>query len=152
MGAALSADEPYALGRFVAAQARNYDRALAELKAGRKQSHWMWYVFPQLAGLGSSATSQKYSIESLDEARAYLAHPTLGARLLECASATLAIEGRTARQIFSSPDDLKLRSCATLFAAVAGRDSVFQRLLDKYFDGVADAKTLRLLDALPRAQ
>jgi uncharacterized protein (DUF1810 family) len=142
----LSADDPYDLDRFVVAQRTSYERALGEIKAGRKHSHWMWYVFPQLAGLGFSATSKRYAIKSLDEARAYLSHPVLGPRLAQCASAALAVEGRTAWEIFDSPDDVKLRSCATLFAAVAGRDSVFQRLLDKYFDGAPDSETLRLLE------
>jgi uncharacterized protein (DUF1810 family) len=141
----LSADDPYDLERFVAAQRTSYERALAEIKDGDKVSHWMWYVFPQVAGLGFSVTSRKYAIKSLDEARAYLAHPLLGRRLAECASAALAVEGRSAKEIFASPDDMKLRSCATLFAQIAGDDSVFQRLLDKYFDGVPDTATLRFL-------
>lgn len=141
----MSADDPYDLERFVAAQRPSYERALAEIKAGSKRSHWMWYLFPQLAGLGLSPTSKKYAIKSLDEARAYLAHPILGPRLAECTSAALAVENRTAREIFGAPDDMKLRSCATLFAQVAGDDSVFKRLLDKYFDGAPDAATLRLL-------
>ncbi|HJR68425.1 MAG TPA: DUF1810 domain-containing protein [Gammaproteobacteria bacterium] len=148
----MSADDPYDLDRFVVAQRTSYERALGEIKAGRKHSHWMWYVFPQLAGLGFSATSKRYAIKSLDEARAYLAHPILGPRLAQCASAALAVEGRTAWEIFDSPDDVKLRSCATLFAAVAGRDSVFQRLLDKYFDGAPDSETLRLLEPKQRSQ
>lgn len=147
----MSAGDPYDLERFVAAQRTSYDRALAEIKAGSKRSHWMWYVFPQLAGLGFSATSKKYAIKSLDEARAYLEHPLLGPRLVECASAALAVEGRTAWEIFDSPDDLKLRSCATLFAEVAGPGSLFQRLLEKYFDGAPDAETLRLLKRPPCA-
>jgi uncharacterized protein (DUF1810 family) len=102
----------------------------------------MWFVFPQMAGLGSSAMSERYAIRSDDEARAYLAHPILGARLKECAEAALAVEGRSAREIFGSPDDLKLRSSATLFAAVSPPGSVFQQLLDKYFGGVADPITI----------
>jgi uncharacterized protein (DUF1810 family) len=146
----LNPADPHDLERFVAAQRTSYERALAEIKEGFKVSHWMWYVFPQIAGLGFSSTSKRYAIKSLDEARAYLAHRVLGPRLAECAAATLAVEGRTAHEIFDSPDDFKLRSCATLFAAVAGKDSVFQRLLDKYFDGVPDSKTLRLLQAGPQ--
>ena len=131
----------------MAAQRTTYERALAEIRAGYKVSHWMWFVFPQIAGLGSSSTSKRYAIKSLDETRAYLAHQVLGPRLEECATAALAVEGRTANEIFDSPDDVKLRSCATLFAVVAGEDSVFQRLLDKYFDGRPDPKTLALLKA-----
>jgi uncharacterized protein (DUF1810 family) len=141
----LSVDDPYDLERFVAAQRTSYARALAEIKDGDKVSHWMWYVFPQVAGLGVSATSRKYAIKSLGEARAYLAHPLLGQRLVECANAALAVDSRSAEEIFASPDDMKLRSCATLFAQVAGDNSVFQHLLDKYFDGMPDTATLRCL-------
>jgi uncharacterized protein (DUF1810 family) len=129
----------------VCAQSGSYSRALAEICAGRKQSHWMWFVFPQCEGLGSSPMAREYSIKSLDEARAYLNHPVLGARLREIAEAALAIEGRTAHDIFGSPDDWKLRSCATLFDAVSPPGSVFEQILDKYFDGARDEKTLRLL-------
>ena len=133
------------LDRFLEAQGRDYQRALGEIQAGRKRSHWMWYVFPQFEGLGSSATSQHYAIKSLDEARAYLAHPVLGARLVECAHALLDVEARDAHEIFGSPDDMKLRSCATLFASVSPDGSVFHRVLDKYFGGVPDDLTIRLL-------
>jgi uncharacterized protein (DUF1810 family) len=139
-----SADS-YDLARFVEAQRLSYETALAELEHGRKVSHWMWYIFPQADGLGFSATAKRYSISSLAEAEAYLRHPILGPRLAACASATLAVDGRSARDIFGSPDDLKLRSCATLFAAVSPAGSVFHRLLDQYFGGQADAETLRLL-------
>jgi uncharacterized protein (DUF1810 family) len=139
------ASDPYDLSRFVRAQEADYDRALAEIRAGRKQSHWMWYVFPQFVGLGFSATSKRYAIKSLGEARAYLEHPILGPRLRECAEAVLTIEGRSAIEIFGSPDDLKLWSCATLFAGVAPAESVFDRLLDKYFGGRRDQKTVDLL-------
>jgi uncharacterized protein (DUF1810 family) len=132
------------LDRFVQAQAGVYDAALAELRAGTKRTHWMWFVFPQIAGLGSSATAQRYAITSLDEARAYLAHPVLGPRLAEAAEAVLAVEGRTAAQILGYPDDLKLRSSMTLFAAAADDPAVFQAVLDRYYDGPDDA-TLRLL-------
>jgi uncharacterized protein (DUF1810 family) len=138
-------DDPYDLARFVAAQEDHYDRVLAEIRFGKKTSHWMWYIFPQFEGLGTSAASRRYAIKSLSEARAYLAHPVLGERLLQCAEATLSIAGRTATAIFGSPDDQKLRSSATLFAAVAGEDSVFQQLLAKYFDGKRDDLTLRLI-------
>ena len=134
------------LERFVEAQRGVYGRALAELRAGRKTSHWMWYVFPQLAGLGSSGNAQFYGIRGLDEARAYLAHPVLGARLVECAESLLELPGRlTATDIVGYPDDLKLRSCATLFARVAPAGSVFDRLLDRYYGGAGDERTLALL-------
>jgi uncharacterized protein (DUF1810 family) len=138
-------EDPFDLDRFVRAQASDYARALAEINAGRKQSHWMWYVFPQCAGLGQSPTSQHYAISTLDEARAYLAHPILGPRLTECASAVLGVRDRTAHQIFGSPDDLKLKSSATLFALVSPDDSVFHRVLEKYFGGHADERTLALV-------
>jgi len=137
-------DDPFNLDRFVRAQEADYERVVAEISAGRKRSHWMWYVFPQFAGLGSSPTSQLYAIKSLDEARAYLAHPILGPHLAECASAALDVNGRTAHEIFGSPDDMKLRSSATLFALVSGDNSVFHRILTKYFDGQPDARTLQL--------
>jgi uncharacterized protein (DUF1810 family) len=137
--------DPYNLERFVQAQAEDYKRALAEIQSGRKRSHWMWYVFPQLAGLGSSYTSKLYAVESVAEAEAYLAHPVLGPRLIECAEATLAVERRSAHDIFGSPDDLKLRSCATLFAHVSADGSAFHRILDKYFQGMPDDRTILLL-------
>lgn len=140
-----SANDPYNLDRFVQAQAQDYQRALAEIKSGRKRTHWMWYVFPQIDGLGISATAKHYAIKSVDEGRAYLAHPVLGPRLLECAEAVVAMDGRSATEIFGSPDDLKLRSCATLFAHVSPARSVFHRLLDKFYAGEPDANTLRLI-------
>jgi uncharacterized protein (DUF1810 family) len=136
------------LQRFVDAQRGSYDRALAEIVGGRKCSHWMWYVFPQIAGLGSSPTSRRYALASKAEAEAYLRHEVLGKRLNECAAAALAVEGRSAQEIFGSPDDSKLRSCATLFAAVSAEGSVFQRVLDKYFGGEPDRRTLRILAQL----
>ena len=141
---ALTAD-PYDLNRFVEAQKQSYDRALAEIRDGQKQTHWMWYIFPQMEGLGASSMAQRYSISSLAEAEAYLEHPLLGARLRECAEAVLGVEGRSARAVFGSPDDLKLRSSATLFALVSPAGSVFHRLLDTYFEGEPDRQTLRLL-------
>jgi uncharacterized protein (DUF1810 family) len=138
-------DDPYNLSRFVQAQADDYDQALSEIRSGRKQSHWMWYIFPQFDGLGFSSTSKHYAIKSLSEAEAYLAHPVLGRRLVECADAALGVEGKTAAEIFRSPDDMKLKSCATLFACVSSEDSAFHRLLDKYFQGRRDEKTLQLL-------
>lgn len=145
--ALLRADDPHDLSRFVQAQEVNYAQALAELYGGRKRSHWMWYVFPQFVGLGHSSTSKRYSIKSVAEAEAYLRHPTLGARLAECCEALLKVERRSAHEIFGSPDDMKLRSCATLFASVSAPGSVFERLLDKYFDGRRDDQTIRLMDA-----
>lgn len=141
--------DPYDLSRFVRAQADTHERALAELRAGRKRTHWMWYVFPQLDGLASSPTSKQYAIRSLVEARAYLAHPVLGPRLLACAEAVAGVEGRSATEILGAPDDLKLRSSATLFGCVAPPGSVFDRLLAKYYGGERDARTLRLLGIGP---
>jgi uncharacterized protein (DUF1810 family) len=138
-------DDPHDLERFVAAQAGVYERALAEITGGCKRSHWMWFIFPQVAGLGSSGTSRRYAIRSLDEARAYLAHPVLGPRLTASAEAALAVDGRSAREIFGWPDDLKLRSSATLFALVLAPGSVFHRVLEKYFDDQPDQKTLQLV-------
>jgi uncharacterized protein (DUF1810 family) len=144
-----NADDPYDLNRFVQAQQDDYHRALSEIRNGRKRSHWMWYVFPQLDGLGFSATSRRYGIKSVAEAEAYLSHAVLGPRLLECCEAALRIEGRSAFEIFGSPDEMKLRSCATLFARVSPAGSAFDRLLEKYFQGERDAKTLRLLGVAP---
>ena len=144
-------NDPHDLQRFVAAQRTTYDRALGELQSGRKRSHWMWYVFPQLAGLGASATSRKYAIASLSEAEAYLRHPVLGARLIASAAAVLGVPGRSALEIFGTPDDMKLRSSATLFAHVSPAGSVFHRVLEKYFDGKSDEATLRLLAQLSAA-
>ena len=138
-------DDPYDLSRFLRAQEADYEQVVSEIRSGRKRSHWMWYVFPQIDGLGFSLLSKRYSIKSLEEARAYLAHPVLGPRLLECAEAVVSIEGRSATEVFGPPDDLKLRSCATLFACAAPPDSVFDRLLEKYYRGLRDDKTLQLL-------
>ena len=132
----------YHLDRFVRAQAGVYDTVVGELRAGRKRSHWIWFIFPQIAGLGRSATAQAYAIGSLDEALAYLAHPLLGARLLECSAIVAAIEGESANAIFGDPDDIKFRSSMTLFARAAPLEPVFQACLDKYFGGVPDAATL----------
>ena len=137
--------DPFDLQRFVDAQAQTYDQALAELRAGEKRTHWMWFVFPQIAGLGRSATAQHFAISGLDEARAYLAHPVLGPRLVESARAVLSHPDRTAREIMGSPDDLKLRSSMTLFAHAAPDQPVFRQVLDHYFDGTEDdATTSRL--------
>src|SRR5262245_17822632 len=146
-----TADDPHDLNRFLRAQADVYEEALSEIKSGQKSSPWMWYILPQIDGLGFSSTAKLYSIKSIEEARAYLNHPILGPRLLECAEATLQVEGRSANAIFGSIDELKLRSCATLFASVSPPDSVFHRLLDKYFQGKRDGKTLQLLGLAPKA-
>jgi uncharacterized protein (DUF1810 family) len=146
------AGDPHTLSRFVEAQEEDYDQALAEIRCGRKQSHWMWYIFPQFDGLGVSSTSKRYAIKSLAEANAYLCHPVLGPRLMECAEAVVRIAGRSALEIFGSPDDVKLRSCATLFACVSPVGSVFNRLLDKYFHGEQDGKTLRLVGIAPEGK
>jgi uncharacterized protein (DUF1810 family) len=138
-------DDPYFLSRFLLAQQDDFQRALAEIHSGRKRTHWMWYIFPQIDGLAFSSTSKYYAIKSIDEAKAYLEHPVLGPRLLECAEAVVGVEGRSAKEIFGSPDDLKLRSCATLFACVSPAGSAFERLLEKYYGGERDQKTLRLL-------
>jgi uncharacterized protein (DUF1810 family) len=143
-----AADDPHDLRRFVDAQAACYPQVLAELNAGRKRTHWMWFVFPQLAGLGASPTARRFAIASLAEARAYLAHPQLGTRLRECAQAMLRHRGRSAHEILGSPDDLKLKSCATLFARVAPADPVFERLLTAFYDGERDARTLQLLQGM----
>jgi uncharacterized protein (DUF1810 family) len=141
--------DPYDLQRFVQAQNTDYEQALLEITRGQKRSHWMWYIFPQFDGLGFSSTSRLYAIKSQAEAAAYLAHPILGPRLNECAEAALRVEGRSAREIFGSPDDMKLRSCATLFAGVSPPGSVFHRLLDRYFQGKPDPKTLALIGVAP---
>lgn len=138
--------DPFDLSRFVQAQETDYETALSEVRAGRKRSHWIWYIFPQIAGLGSSEMSRRYAIRSRAEAEAYLQHPVLGPRLLEICEAVLGVDRRSAHDIFGSPDDMKLRSCATLFAAVSSAGSVFERILQKYFRGEADGQTLRLLE------
>jgi uncharacterized protein (DUF1810 family) len=139
------AGDPHNLSRFLLAQEDDHEQALAEIRSGRKQSHWMWYIFPQIDGLGSSSTAKLYAIKSAAEAVAYLAHPVLGPRLVECAEAVLRVDGRSAFEIFGSPDDLKLKSSATLFAHVSTGASVFDRLLEKYFYGERDGRTLSLL-------
>ncbi len=136
--------DPFHLERFVEAQAPIYDRALAEIRAGAKRSHWMWFIFPQVAGLGFSPMAQAYAISGLPEARAYLAHPVLGPRLIACAQAAVAVEGRGAREVFGSPDDMKFRSCMTLFAH-ASSEPVFRQALARYFDGAEDPLTVAKL-------
>ena len=137
--------DPYSLERFVEAQRPVYDRVRAELRAGAKLSHWMWFVFPQLAGLGQSAMAQKYAISSLAEASAYLEHAMLGAHLRECTGLVNAIQGRTVRQIFGTPDDMKFRSSMTLFSRATADRAIFVSALDKYFGGEPDRLTLELL-------
>jgi len=134
--------------RFTSAQEGIYDTALAELRRGQKRSHWMWFVFPQIDGLGHSPTSKHFALRSLEEARHYLTHPVLGTRLVECAEVVLAIEGRSISQIFGYPDNLKLKSSMTLFTSVAGPGSVFASVLDTYFNGEMDVATLRILEKL----
>ena len=135
-------DDPFNLQRFVDAQAPVYPQVLNELMRGVKTSHWMWFVFPQIEGLGRSATAQQYAISSAGEAQAYLDHPVLGPRLVECVNFLLGIEGRTAKQVFGDTDALKLRSSLTLFLAASGGENIFEDALDKYFDGVPDLRTL----------
>ena len=139
--------DPFHLQRFVDAQSRVYATALGELRLGRKQTHWMWFIFPQMAGLGRSSTAQFYAIKSLDEARAYLAHPVLGPRLRDCTATVNALEGRSANEIFGFPDDLKFRSSMTLFQAAAPDEPVFGQALAKYFGGEPDPLTLEILAA-----
>jgi uncharacterized protein (DUF1810 family) len=143
----LDRQDPYDLARFVRAQDEGgtYDEALAELRRGRKTSHWMWFVFPQIAGLGQSPTSRHFAIRSLDEAKAYLGHPILAPRLMECAGAVAAITNRTAGEIFGAIDAQKLRSSMTLFQHAAPDVPVFGMVLDRYFDGDADSETLKRL-------
>jgi len=140
--AAASADDPYNLQRFESAQDGVYESVLAQVRAGRKTGHWMWFVFPQIAGLGLSAMSQRYAISSLAEARAYLDHPVLGARIAECAGALIELDGRSAEAIFGAIDAVKLRSSMTLFLRASGDEgSVYRAVLDRYFGGEADAAT-----------
>jgi uncharacterized protein (DUF1810 family) len=143
-------NDAHDLERFVEAQTHCYPRVLEELAAGEKASHWMWFIFPQLRGLGMSSTARRFGLSGLEEARAYLAHPLLGARLRECTRLVLAVEGRSAHEIFGSPDDLKLRSCLTLFAQAAAPSAapdtrVFGEALAKYYGGEPDPRTLELL-------
>jgi uncharacterized protein (DUF1810 family) len=138
-------NDPYNLERFISAQAAIFDTALAELKSGHKRTHWMWFIFPQFEGLGHSATSRYYAIRSREEAGQYLRHPVLGARLVQCAQAVLALDGSSALEIFGSPDNLKFRSSMTLFASVAQDEPVFGQVLEKFFDGEWDEMTLNLI-------
>ncbi|TWR28911.1 DUF1810 domain-containing protein [Mucilaginibacter pallidiroseus] len=134
-----------ALDRFIEAQERDYGTALTEIKNGRKRSHWMWYIFPQIQGLGSTDTSKFYAIKNLTEASEYLSHPILGKRLIKITEALLANSGNDAHAIFGSPDDLKLKSCMTLFDAVPGAPNLFRQVLGKFYGGQKDQRTLQLL-------
>jgi len=143
--------DPFDLARFTRAQEGVYDQALAELRRGQKETHWMWFIFPQIDGLGRSPTARQFAIKSVEEARAYLNHAVLGRRLLECSQALLNIPGKSAAQVFGFPDDLKLKSCMTLFARVSGPDSPFERVLSKYFKGQPDHRTIELLNERPES-
>jgi uncharacterized protein (DUF1810 family) len=149
VGKSLSSNgaDPFDLRRFVDAQDRVYDTVLAELRNGAKRSHWIWFVFPQLRGLGRSATAQRYGISSLDEARAYLAHSVLGPRLRECTGLVAAIDGRSVDEIFGWPDNLKVRSSMTLFAHATDDNTGFRAVLDKFYDGQEDPATVELLNS-----
>ena len=147
-----TSSDPFHLNRFTLAQEGVYDRALSELRNGRKMGHWMWYIFPQLDGLGYSETTRFYAIKSREEAVAYLKHPVLGPRLNACAKAILRHKRRSVSEIFGYPDDVKLRSSMTLFAAVSAPDSVFARMLDEFFNGYRDDKTHQLLERMKAEQ
>jgi len=134
------------LARFVQAQTDTFDKALSEIKAGKKVSHWMWYIFPQISGLGQSETAKYYAISDIAEAEEFLNHKVLGPNLIRISKALLDVNGKTANEIFGSPDNLKLRSSMTLFAAVENSDAVFTNVLTKYFDAKPDQKTLAILD------
>jgi uncharacterized protein (DUF1810 family) len=138
----------YDLNRFLVAQEDAYNKALQELRASEKYTHWMWFIFPQVTGLGYSSTSQYYALKSLKEAQAYLAHPVLGSRILECTETVMAVVDRSALDIFGDIDELKFHSSMTLFARIAGPKSVYQQALDKYFDGKQDYRTLDILAKL----
>lgn len=141
-------DDSFDLSRFVVAQEGVYESALAELRSGRKRTHWIWFIFPQVHGLGNSAMTIRFAIKSREEARHYLEHPVLGRRLQECADAVLVVEGRSVSDIFGYPDELKLKSSMTLFASVAEPGSVFARVLEKYFQGEQDSGTLDVLETM----
>ena len=142
----LDSDDHFDLTRFITAQEMVYSRVLFELRNARKRTHWMWFIFPQIDGLGNSSTTKHYAIKSIEEAQEYLNHPLLGKRLKECAETVLAIEGRSISEIFGYPDDMKLKSSMTLFSSLANSDSVFVSILDKYFNGERDIRTLNLLE------
>ncbi len=142
----MNSGDPYDLNRFLAAQEGVYERALAELKGGRKRTHWMWFIFPQFEGLGYSPMARRYSIGSIEEARQYLSHPVLGKRLMECTEAVVALKGGAVSEIFGYPDDLKFKSSMTLFEKASGPGSVFSSALDRYCHGERDAATIGLLE------
>ena len=143
--------DPHNLNRFVEAQNPVYGRVCEELRKGRKTSHWMWFIFPQIAGLGFSSMSRRFAISSMDEARAYLDHPVLGPRLVECTKLVCAIPQKTIREILGSPDDMKLRSCMTLFSQAADQDNIFEDALKRYFSGQFDTLTLERIQGNPPA-
>lgn len=138
-------EDQYKLTRFLDAQNQSYLNALSEIRKGQKQTHWMWFIFPQLKGLGKSSTADYYGITGLEEAKSYLKHPVLGKHLVQISLALLELKGKTALDIFGSPDDMKLRSSMTLFSQVEDADGIFRAVLDKYFSGEPDTKTLGLL-------
>ena len=138
------------LQRFIDAQEKDYETALAEISQGRKRSHWIWYIFPQIQGLGFSETSKFYAIKNIDEAAEYLKHPVLGERLIRICHALIKNPGNDANKIFGSPDDMKLKSSMTLFAELPGTDPVFQKVLDKFFNGTRDSKTIEILTSQKR--
>lgn len=140
--------DKYNLQRFVSAQEEQYADAISELKSGKKKTHWMWFIFPQIKGLGHSTIAQHYAIESLDEAREYLYHPLLGARLKECTLAVLNMKGRNTKDIFGHPDYLKFHSCMTLFAEIEEEDSLFEAALSKYYEDQPDDATLSILQTI----
>lgn len=144
----ISHNDPFDLSRFMTAQDKIYETAIAELRSGQKRTHWMWYIFPQIDGLAKSTTSKYYAIKSIEEAREYLNHPILGTRLLECATVVFGIKGRSISEIFDDPDDLKLKSSMTLFAYLTDTESVFASILARYFNGDRDVKTLHILEQL----
>lgn len=141
----MNSTDPHNLNRYISAQERDYETALAEISYGKKRSHWMWYIFPQIQGLGFSEAAKHYGIKDLKEASAYHGHPVLGPRLIKISQALLQQENRTASEIFGYPDDLKLRSSMTLFATVPNADPVFQKVIDQFFGGESDQKTQRIL-------
>jgi len=140
----LESNDHFDLTRFITAQEMVYSRVLFELRNGRKRTHWMWFIFPQVDGLGNSSTTKRYAIKSIEEAQEYLNHPLLGKRLKECAETVLAVEGRSISEIFGYPDDLKLKSSTTLFENVADFDPIYASMLNKYFNGERDIRTLNL--------
>lgn len=141
-------NDSHDLNRFVAAQEGVYETALREIRNGRKQGHWMWFIFPQIAGLGRTETSRHYAIKSREEAVAYLNHPVLGRRLREASEALLSIESKSATDVLGTPDDLKLRSSMTLFKSVSAENDVFLKVLDRYYNGEEDPQTFRILSEM----